>query len=192
MRCLKADQIHLYLEKELAPSQIQKIEEHLASCLQCRKAVEERKILLQASESLPLWEIPPAFARQVMEQIFPKKVPLRSWLEAAAAGFISIILTLSIFFALSGENLLEMVFNLGHRFLKLLRTASVLFIKLSKLASLLIKVIIQFLGFLLEGFIRLTSILSPEVQIILILLTVFLSAILVFGVRKKIMAGERS
>lgn len=192
MRCLKADQIYLYLEKELSPPEIQKIKEHLTSCPKCQKAVEERKILLQASESLPLWEIPPDFARQVMERISPKKVTLRSWLTAAAAGLFSISLALSIFFVLSGENFLEVVFGLGHRLLDLVRTASVLLVKVFKLASLLIKVINQFLGFLCKGLIRLTSILNPEVQIILIVLTVILSVTLIFGVRRKFVGGEKS
>lgn len=192
MRCLKADQIYLYLEKELAPPEIQKIKEHLTSCPKCQKAVEERKILLQASESLPLWEIPPDFARQVMERISPKKVTLRSWLTAAAAGLFSISLALSIFFVLSGENFLEVVFGLGHRLLDLVQTASVLLVKVFKLASLLIKVINQFLGFLFKGLIRLTSILNPEVQIILIVLTVILSVTLIFGVRRKFVGGEKS
>ena len=191
MRCLRADEIYLYLENELAPSQIQKIKEHLASCPKCLKAVEERKILLQASESLSLWEIPPDFARQLMERISPKKVTLRSWLTAAAAGFLSIFLTLSIFFVLSEENLLEVVLSSGHRLLDLVRTASVLFVKVFKLASLLIRVITQFVGFLIEGLIRLTSILGPEVQIILIILTVLLSATLIFGVRRKFIGGEK-
>lgn len=192
MRCLRADQIYLYLEKELTPPEIQKIKEHLTSCPACQKAVEERKILLQASESLPLWEIPPDFARQVMERISPKKVPLRSWLAAAAAGLLSISLTFFIFFVLSGENFLEVVFGLGHGLLELVRTASVLLIKVFKLISLLIKVINQLLGFLFEGFIRFTSILNPEVQIILIVLTIILSLTLIFGVRRKFIGGEKS
>jgi hypothetical protein len=192
MRCLRADQIYLYLEKELTPPEIQKIKEHLTSCPACQKAVEERKILLQASESLPLWEIPPDFACQVMERISPKKVPLRSWLAAAAAGLLSISLTFFIFFVLSGENFLEVVFGLGHGLLELVRTASVLLIKVFKLISLLIKVINQLLGFLFEGFIRFTSILNPEVQIILIVLTIILSLTLIFGVRRKFIGGEKS
>lgn len=192
MRCLKADQIYLYLEKELTPTEFQKIKEHLTSCPKCQKAVEERKILLQASENLPLWEIPPDFARQVMERISPKKVTLRSWLTAAAAGLFSISLALSIFFVFSGENFLKVVFGLGHRLLDLVRTASVLLVKVFKLVSLLIKVINQFLGFLFKGLIRLTSILNPEVQIILIVLTVILSVTLIFGVRRKFVGGEKS
>lgn len=192
MRCLKADQIYLYLEKELTPPEIQEIKEHLTSCPTCQKAVEERKILLQASKSLNLWEIPPDFARQVMERISPKKVTLRSWLAAAAAGLLSISLTFFIFFVLSGENFLEVVFGLGHGLLDLVRTASVLLVKVFKLASLLIKVINQFLGFLFKGLMRLTSILNPEVQIILIVLTTILSLTLIFGVRRKFIGGEKS
>lgn len=192
MRCLRVDEIYLYLEKELSPSENKRVKEHLTFCPRCKNAVEERRILLQASESLPFWEAPPDFARQVIAQIFPKKVTLRQWLIAASAGLSSTTLTFLAFFALSGENLLEVLIGLGHRLLELLQTFSVFFIKAFKLAFLLIRIIIQFLGFFAEGFVRLSSILSPEAQIILIILTVIFSVTLFLGVRRKFMAGEKT
>lgn len=192
MRCLRVDEIYLYLEKELSPSENKRVIEHLAVCPKCKNAVEERRILSQAAETLPFWKTPPDFTHQVMAQIFPRKVTLRHWLVATAAGLSSIILTFLAFFALSGENLLEMFIGLGHSLLELLRTFSVFFVKAFKLASLLIRIIIQFVGFLIKGFVRLSSIPSLEAQIILIILTVILSATLFFGVRRKFMAGEKT
>lgn len=192
MTCLQIDQIYLYLEKELSPSENKKIEEHLAICLKCKNVIEERRILLQASESLPIWEIPPDFTRQVMSQILPKNVSARSWLEAAAAGFSSIILMFSAFFLLSGENLVTLLISLGYNLLNLVQNLLILFVKLFKLAFLLVKIIVQFSGFLIEGFSRLTTILSPEVQIILITLTLILSVFFIFGVKRKFLTGERA
>lgn len=192
MRCLRVDEIYLYLEKELSPSEHKKIEEHLAFCSKCKNTVEERKILVQASETLPLWETPPGFTRQVMAQIFPVKISIRSWVTATAAGFSSIILMLLAFFLISGENLADLLIGLGHWLLSLLRNISVLLVKLFKLASLLIKIILQFSRLLFDGYTHLTTILSPEVQIILITLTLILSAILIYGVRRKLMIGEKA
>lgn len=62
MNCLRINQIYLYLEGELSPAENKSIEEHLSSCLICKKAVKERKLLLQASRSLPLWNTPPDFS----------------------------------------------------------------------------------------------------------------------------------
>lgn len=192
MTCLRIDQIYLYLEKEFSPSENKKIEEHLASCLKCKNALEERKILLQASESLTLWETPPDFIRQVMAQIFPEKVTARSWFITMAVGFSSIILMFLAFFLLSGQNLARLLINLSFSLLDLVRNISILFVKLFKLATLLVKIIVQFSRFLIEGFARLTTILSPEIQILLITLTLILSASLLYGMRRKFMTGEKA
>lgn len=191
MRCLRIDQIYLYLEKELSPPENKKIEKHLASCSKCKNAIEERRILLQASESLTLWESSLDFPSRVMAQIFPEKVSLRSWLEAAAAGFSSITLILLAFFLLSGENLGYLLLSLNHTLLNLVRNILILFVKLFKLAYLLVRIAFQFSGFLIEGVAHLTTILSPEVQIILIILTITLSVSLLYGVRRKFMTGEK-
>lgn len=192
MTCLRIDQIYLYLEKELTPSENKKIEEHLASCLKCKNAIDERKILLKASESLPLWELPSDFSRQVMSRIFPEKVSLRTWATAAALGFSSFILILLAFFLLTGKNLADLFIDLGHAQLNPVRNLLILFVKLVKLASILVKVIVQFSRLLFEAFALLTTILNPETQIILILITVILSASLFYGVRRKFMTGEKA
>lgn len=101
MNCLRINQIYLFLEKELSPSENKKIEEHLASCPKCKKAMEEREFLHQAAESLPLWQTPPDFTHQIMAAIFPEKISLRSWFTALAAGFSSTVLILSAYFLIS-------------------------------------------------------------------------------------------
>lgn len=98
MKCLGIDQVYSYLEKELSSEENKKIEEHLATCLKCKKALEERSLLLQAADSLPLWQIPPDFTQQVMARVYPDKVTLRQWLTAVAVGTSSIVATLLAFF----------------------------------------------------------------------------------------------
>jgi hypothetical protein len=96
MSCLSIEQIYLYIEKELSLSENKKIEVHLAACRKCKKALEERRPLLQASANLPLWRTPPDFTQQVMDRIFPTRVSISAWLAAAYAGFGSTILAIFI------------------------------------------------------------------------------------------------
>ncbi|MFQ6108183.1 MAG: anti-sigma factor family protein [Candidatus Aminicenantales bacterium] len=192
MKCLQADEIYLYLEEELAPSERQNVEEHLALCAKCRNAVRERKALHQASESLSLWETPQEFTGQVMAQIFFPKVTFRDWLVATAVGFSSIILTMLAFFMLTRESILEVMISFGHSVLELFRSSSVFFIKVFKLASLLIRVIVQLFEFFIQTIIRFTSILSPEAQIILVVLTIIVTTGLFFGVGRKLMPEKKT
>ncbi len=70
MTCLHIDQICLFIEKDLSLEEARKVERHLASCAKCRNAVDERRMLLQAAESLPVLQAPPDFPQQVMAKIF--------------------------------------------------------------------------------------------------------------------------
>lgn len=192
MTCLGVDQIYLYLEDELSSSENKRIEKHLAYCSKCQNAVQERRLLLQASDSLPLWDTPADFTSQVMARIFPSRVPIWKWVAVSAAGFSAAAIGLLGYFLISGQSLVGSLNSLGHRTLDVFRSVSVLFLKLVKLLSLLIRVIVQIFGIILEFFARLTTIISPEVQIVLITLTIILSASIFFGVRKKILTGEKA
>jgi len=192
MTCLGVDQIYLYLEKELPSSENKRIEKHLASCLKCQNAVQERRLLLQALDSLPLWDTPADFTGQVMARIFPSRVPVWKWVAVSAAGFSFAAIAFLGYFLISGQSLVGSLNSLGHRTLDVFRSVSVLFLKLVKLLSLLIRIIVQIFGIIFEFFARLTTIISPEVQIVLITLTLILSASLFFVVRKKILTGEKA
>ena len=192
MKCLHVDQIYLFIEKELSLSETKKIEEHLASCTKCRNAVEERRILLQAAESLPALKIPSGFSAQVMSRIFPEKVSLLKWLVTAAAGFSTVILVLFLYLAISGQNLTHLLLNINHSFWSSIQDISVFLVKVVKLVSLLIGIIIKFAGFIFKGFAQLTTIINTDVQIILILITLIFSFFLLYGVRKKILTGEKA
>lgn len=192
MKCLGIDQIYLYLEKELASEENKKIEEHLNTCLKCKNALEERSLLLRAADSLPLWQLPPDFSQQVMTRIFPAKVTLREWLTAVAVGFSSITGTLLAFFMLTGQNLTTFLSNVSHTLWNSLRNIVLIFVKLFKLASLLINVFQQFAGYLFDNFARLTTLIRPEVQIIIVTFSIILVVSLIFGIKRKILIGEKS
>lgn len=191
MRCLSIEQIYLYLEKELSPAEEREIHEHLAACPKCKKAVEERRVLLQAAESLPLWKTPPDFAQQVMARIFPERVSSLAWLGAAASGFASMILAVVLFALVTGQSLSSLLFNIYHTGLDFLKNLSPLFAKILKVASLLVKILQQLGELLIKGLTLLTTIISPQVQIILIAVAIIFIASSIYGIKRKLLIGEK-
>lgn len=192
MKCLNIEQIYLYIEKELSLGENKKIEEHLTICPKCKKALEERRLLLQATESLSLWQTPPDFTQQVMARIFPAKVSLKAWLGAVSTGFVSLILALFIFFLATGQNLSSLALSFYDTILNLIRNFSPIFVKLIKLASLFLKILQQLSEYIIKGFTLLTTIISPEIQIIIITITIILIASSIYGIRKKLLVGEKA
>lgn len=192
MKCLSIEQIYLFIEKELPLSENKKIEEHLATCQKCKNALEERKHLLQASENLPLWQTPPGFTQQVMARIFPIRVPLSAWLTAAYAGFGSIILAIFILFLIIGQNFSSLLTSLNHSLWNFVRNLSPVFVKLFKVASLFIKTLQQFFEYIIKVFASLTTIISPQVQIIIITTAIILIAFSIYGIKRKILIGEQA
>lgn len=192
MKCLRIDQIYSFLEKELKSEENKKIEEHLEICSKCKKVVEERTLLLQAAGSLPLWQTPADFTQQVMAKIFPAKVPLRGWLTVAATGFSTTILMLVAFFLLSGQNPSSFLTSFNHSLWNFVQNLSVIFVKFFKLVSLLVKIILQFSEHFFKGVARMTTIISPEVQIIIITFITVLAISLLYGVRRIILTGEKT
>ncbi len=192
MSCLSIHQIYLFLENELSSAEVKNISRHLATCLKCQNALGERRILLHAAESLPAFETPPGFTNRVMAQIFPEKIPLRSWLAAMATGFSSTVLALFLVFTISGQNLGNLLINISHTFLDFFQAASIFLVKVFKLASLLIKIIFQFSKSLIEALAHLTTIIGPEVLIILITFILITSVSLLYMVRRKFLTGENA
>jgi hypothetical protein len=190
MKCLSIEQIYLYIEKEFSPSENIKIEEHLSTCRKCKKALEERKPLLQAAGRLPLWKTPPGFTQQVMARIFPPRVPISAWLTAAYVGSGSIILAIFGLFLVTGQNLSGFLTSLNHGLWNFVRNISPFFVKLFKVATLLVKVLQQLFGYILKAFASLTTIISPQVQLIIITIAIILIAFSIYGIKRKILIGE--
>lgn len=192
MKCLTVEQIYLYLEKELAPAENKKIEDHIASCPKCKNALEERRLLLKAAETLPLWQTPSDFTQRVMAKIFPSRASVAAWLGAAAAGFASVILTLLLFFLVSGQNLSSLLLSFNHSLWNYVRNLLPVFVKLLKLAAVTYKIIQQLAGHLLKIFTWLTTIVSPELQIIITAIVIVLIISFIYGIKRKIFIGERA
>lgn len=192
MNCLSIDQIYLYLEGELPPEDNRSIKDHLSSCDKCQKAVEERKQLLEASQSLPLWETPRDFTARVLASVFPKRITLRGWLATASIGLSSAVLAFFAVYLISGQNLADLFINLNRTALNLFRNIVVVLVKAAKLISVGIQLILKIISLLLSGLASFTTILSPELQIGLIVLTVIIAALLLFGAKRKFLAGEKA
>jgi hypothetical protein len=192
MKCLSIEQIYLYIEKEVSLSESKKIERHLATCRKCKKALEERRPLLQASESLPLWKTPPDFTQQVMARIFPIRVPLSAWLTALYAGLGSISLAIFILFLVTGQNFSTLLTGFNHSLWNFIKNISPIFVKLFKVASLFVKALQQFFEYIVKAFASLTTIISPQVQIIIITIAIILIAFSIYGIKRKILIGEKA
>jgi len=85
MKCLDVGQIYLYLEHELSAAEAAAVENHCAGCSRCQRAMEERRALVAAAESLPQLEPPPNFSQKVMARIFAETVSMRSSFLALTA-----------------------------------------------------------------------------------------------------------
>ena len=190
MNCLRVDQIYLFLEGELSPKENQSIKAHLFSCEKCKKAVEDRKLLVEASQSLPAWEAPQELAHRVLANIFPKRIALRDWVVTAVLGLSSAVLAFFVVYLVSGQTLADLFINLNHTALKLFQNIVVLSVKAAKLISVGIQIILKIVSLIIKGLGSLTTILGPELQIGLILLTVIITALLLFGAKRKLLAGE--
>lgn len=192
MGCLTIAQIYLFIENELPADEIQKIEKHLSTCAKCRKAVEERRILVQAAESLPEVELPPLFTEQVMAKIFPTRIPLRVWIRATASGLLAMIFAFFLFYIISGKNLADLFVSINKFLLPALRALSTGVVKVFKLFWHLLNIFAQFFDFAIKGFGKLTTILGPEVQIGIFTLALIITTFIVLKVRKKLMFGEKT
>ncbi len=191
MGCLGTDQIYLYLEGELNKGETAVIKEHLAICPGCQKALADRKLLLETALSLRAWDVPSGFTQQVMDRLFPFRPALSQVLLTTTIGSFFIIAGLLFTFIYSGQSLFNFLVSLNRTIFEGLSSLTVLGARLIKLAVLVVKVLYRFSGYLWESFGRLTNILSPEVQAGLIIFTLFISASLFVGFRRKLIVGAK-
>lgn len=192
MDCLNIEQIYLFLEQEMSPDEMLRIQKHLDSCPRCVNAVEDRRALVLAANSLPQIEVPPDFRQQVMAAIFLDKVPLSVWVKSIAAGLSSTVFAFLLYYIFSGKNLAGLFISIGQFFLSVLSALSTGLAKILKLAGYLVNILFDLVRLLIKGFVQLTALLSPEAQFIIIAITLLLSALLLFGVRRKFMMGEKA
>lgn len=172
MSCLSLERLYAYLEGEISPADIRDIEGHLAACPICRDAVEERKRMLQAIETLPEFEVPPDFAKGIIDRISaaPAKAKVSSvrWIAAAVAGFLAFVTVLSVIALVSGQNFSQFFIRFNRGLWSYVQEGALVLAKFAKLVFLFLEVVGQLLGELLEALGVFTSLISPEAQVIFI------------------------
>ncbi|MBN1224866.1 MAG: zf-HC2 domain-containing protein [Candidatus Aminicenantes bacterium] len=192
MNCLTPDQIYLYLEKDLPPEEMNRISSHIASCQKCRIGLKERTVFMEAVESLPLLQVPPDFAQQVMARIFTAKSSVRVWIAGLATGFSLVIAIFLAAFLQSGFSLSELFIQLNRSLWTFISNLSVFFVKTIKIISLVFDLIPKLSGYIYTTLTSITSVVGIEVQVTLIALTILMSFAAYFGLRRKIWTGEKT
>jgi anti-sigma factor RsiW len=192
MNCLPIDQIYHFLEGELSPDEYITAKIHISSCEKCNKAVEERKRLIDAAQSLSAWEVPQDFTQRILANIFPQRNTLRDWALTTAIGLSSAVLAFFVVYLVSGQTIADLFINLNRSALNLFQNIVIFSVKAAKLISIGIQVIVKIVSLIIKGLGSLTTILGPELQIGLIALTAIITALLLFGAKRKFLAGEKA
>ena len=110
----------------------------------------------------------------------------------AGIGLSSAVLAFFAVYLLSGQTVADLFINLNRSALNLFQNIVIIAVKAAKLISVGIQVILKIVALILKGFGSLTTILGPELQIGLILLTVIFTALLLLGAKRKLLAGEKA
>lgn len=184
MRCLPINMIYEYLEDELSPQKKEAIARHLSTCAKCKNAVEERQRLLEASYSLPSWETPSEFTSQVISRIFPRNTSIWAWMAAAASGLMFSFLAFFVVFLVSRQNILSVSVSFSHSFLAYLENFFLIIVKFFKLVFLITKLVPQLVGYFLKGVELMITLLNPEIQIILVTLSILFSGLFIYVMRR--------
>lgn len=192
MNCLRLADIYLYLENGLDPAAVREADEHLALCPGCRSAFEERRALMDAVAGIPDLAIPPDFAGRILARIPPDG-------SSRFGGRVAFIIGLSSFFLgglacviLTGQSLPGFLIDANRSAWSALRDASLVFIKFAKLTVLGLDLFIKFISEIGKGLVRLGALISPEVYAACFLLFLALAALLVAGLRRMFLYGEKS
>jgi hypothetical protein len=191
MSCFTVDQIYLYLEDELSVEDNASIEKHISTCESCKILFEDRKKMMHAVGSLPPLDMPADFTQQVMALVFPHRSPVRIWLAGLATGFSLMMFILLAIFLQSDLSFSGMFIRLNSSLWTFVKNLSVFTVKLIKIASVIFGILIQFVSFVFKTMGSLTTIIRPEFQIFLILLTIILSFSALFMMRRKIWTGDK-
>jgi len=173
MSCLTIEKLYAYLDGDLAGREKKAVDEHLASCASCRCALEARRRLAQAAETLPAFEVPADFARGVLERIPVAEAPERAkkksrgWWVALASGFATFVVSLVGTALLTGHTLPQLLPALNRFLWSNIQGIASILAKGAKLVVLTFEVLLQIAGKAFEVFKALTSLIGPEAQVVL-------------------------
>lgn len=190
MSCPTERQIYLYLEDQVPVDERESIEKHISSCEPCKILLEDRKMIMQAVETLPPLDMPANFTQQVMAKVFPRVSSVRIWVAGSATAFSLMMFIFLAIFLQSDISFSGVFVRLNSSLWAFVKNLSVFAVKLFKIASVILEILIQFASFVLKTLGSLTTLIRPEFQIFLITLTVVLSISALYMMRRKILTGD--
>jgi hypothetical protein len=167
MSCPRPEEINGLLEGALDADAARRLESHLAACPACRRAAEDRRLIMQAASSLDPIPVPEDFAARVMARLEPAldaslpRLSPAGWLAATAAGTAAFGVALALLAFLSGRGLSLTFARLGRGLLGYTQEAAEAAVKLAKLVVLFFKIAGEFSRALLEAVNRLTAFIGP-------------------------------
>ncbi|MGD9347061.1 MAG: zf-HC2 domain-containing protein [Candidatus Aminicenantes bacterium] len=191
MSCLTVRQVYLYLEDELTVEERESVERHLVSCESCKLLLEDRKKMMQAVETLPPIDLPADFTQQVMARVFPRVSTVRIWIAGLATSFSLMMFIFLAVFMQSDFSFSGLFVGLNSSLWTFVKNVSVFAVKLFKITSVVFEIIIQFVSFLFKTLGSLTTLIRPEFQVFLVILTIILSILTLYMMRRKIWTGDK-
>lgn len=189
--CPRPEDLYLYLEGELGPYKARALEEHIDRCAACREALAERRLLHEAFTSLPSFEVPPDFARSVMDSLPEPEGSRAGWLAPLLAATAALVVGLLGFNLLTGTSLSDVLVASNRLFASVAATILPLAAKAFKIAAALLKVASDAAEMLFSAVGAFSRSLGPQGMALVLGLggAVFLLAL--FGARRLLSLGEK-
>lgn len=192
MTCLRPDAMDLYVEGALSEPERRGFEEHLAACPACARTLEDRRVLNLAFSSLPPIEVPPGFAAAVLAGLPEEPRSAFGWLVSVATGTGVFLAGLLGYYLLTGESLVGVLVSAGRDVLGFVSLAAPFLAKVFKALQVVFALAGDLAKLLVKGLGVVSSLVSPEVIGLALLLGLALALLLAVGVRKFVTQGERS
>jgi hypothetical protein len=191
MKCIPALDLYLFLEGELSEQRSAEIKSHVSSCPRCRNALEARRTLLQAVDHIPLIRTPDGFSKQVLSKVNPLKPSLTEWLQAGAAAlvFISLLGFASLLF--SNQGWAEFMVKFVQSTIRSSREALIMGIKLIKTITIFINMFIQLTGLVIKNIFKVIPVMSTEIHVFTVALSVLIAIMIIFSFRQKFILGDK-
>ncbi|MBD3413222.1 MAG: hypothetical protein GF421_02175 [Candidatus Aminicenantes bacterium] len=191
MKCIPALELYLFLERELSDRRKAEIKTHLSSCPKCQESLEKRKSLVHAMEHIPSLQTPRGFSKQVLSRINPLKPSLSECLKAAAAAFVFISLLGFVFLAFSSHSLADLIVQLFQSIIHSSQEALILGIKFIKTISIFVNAFLQLTRLLIQNILAVFTVLSTEIQIFAVLISVLMAIGIIFYFKQKYILGDK-
>jgi anti-sigma factor RsiW len=190
--CPGAEDLYLFLEGELDPQETRLLEAHLRQCPACRERLAERRLLHEAFTSLPPFEVPPDFARSVMDRLPEPEEAKTGWIAPLVAAVASLMTGLLGFNLLTGQSLSDVLVALNRFLGSVIAQSLPLAAKLFKLVNLLLKVAADLAALALAAAEAFARAIGPQGVALILGLGFLLSLAAYCGARRLLSLGERS